>query len=386
MIIVCDVDRVVIDEDCDLCKSIIFFAICSLGFRRKLGKQAAYPNLLGPMDSAGPGTSSTGPATSSSSSMMDPTAGSSYNPNPSSSSPSTSAGNYFDLSNYATSSSSSTAAAAAAASAAVNGHHSSDLYAAAALMASYSSTYPHRSHFPPTNSSCSSSSSLTTNTTAPARITDETETGSHGHFSNGVHYSSGPSQSAYFSYANPTSHPPPSASFDPHNHFYANPFAGFLDQKHALLPATLSCYDHHSASTNYWKNLRFSFSVCVSSYLRLLRLLLLLFRWSLRSFVLIFSLRQVKDFHWNLMMCNRQLSLDLQDNSLDCLRVSLFPRVHRSMRKWLVASFPPTVPSRQSIGTVRLFVSSGDGTMMLSIHQNWSIDIASQSSKLFSHW
>ena len=200
------------------------------------------------MDPSGTGTSSAGTATPSSSAMMDPTAVSSYNPNPSSSSPSTSSGNYFDLSNYATSSSSSTAAAAA-----VNGHHSSDLYAAAALMASYSSTYPHRSHFPPTNSSCSSSSSSTTTTasTSNARITDEIEAGSHGHFSNGVHYSSGPSQSAYFSYPNPATHPPSSASFDPHNHFYANPFAGFLDQKHALLPASLSCYDHHSASTNY---------------------------------------------------------------------------------------------------------------------------------------
>ena len=195
-----------------------------------------------------------GTTTSSSSSTMDPTAVSSYNPNPSSSSPSTSTGigpgNYFDLSNYATSSSST-------ATAAVNGHHSSDLYAAAAFMAaSYSSTYPHRSHFTAANSSCSSSSTTTTTPlTTNARITDETDSGSHVHFANGVHYSSGPSQpAAYFPYGNPPTHPPTSSSFDPHNHFYANPFAGFLDQKHSLLPASLSCYDHHpstAASSHY---------------------------------------------------------------------------------------------------------------------------------------
>ena len=226
---------------------VLFFY--HLGFRRKLGKQPAYPNLLSQMDptiTTTPG----GTTTSSSSSTMDPSAVSSYNPNPSSSSPSTSTGvgggNYFDLSNYA-SSSSSTAAA-------VNGHHSSDLYAAAALMASYSSTYPHRSHFTPTNSSCSSSSLSTTTTTAlttNARITDETDSGSHVHFANSVHYAPSPSQSAYFSYGNPPTHPPTSSSFDPHNHFYANPFAGFLDQKHSLLPASLSCYEHHPSSSNY---------------------------------------------------------------------------------------------------------------------------------------
>jgi hypothetical protein len=218
-----------------------------IGFRRKLGKQPAYPNLLGQMDptiTTTPG----GTATSSSSSTIDPSAVSSYNPNPSSSSPSTSTGigaaNYFDLSNYAASSS----------TAAVNGHHSSDLYAAAALMASYSSTYPHRSHFTTSNSSCSSSSSSTTTTTAlttNARITDETDSGSHVHFTNNVHYASVPTQSAYFSYGNPPTHPPTSSSFDPHNHFYTNPFAGFLDQKHSLLPATLSCYEHHPSSSNY---------------------------------------------------------------------------------------------------------------------------------------
>ncbi|CAF0753724.1 unnamed protein product [Adineta steineri] len=219
------------------------------GFRRKLGKQSAYPNLLGQMDTT-VSTNSNGTATSSTSSAMDPSAVSSYNPNPSSSSPSTSTGvgptNYFDLSNYAASSSSTTAA--------VNGHHSSDLYAAAALMASYSSTYPHRSHFTTNNSSCSSSTSSTTNTNAlstNARITDDTDSGSHVHFANSVHYGSGPSQSTYFSYGNPPTHPPTSSSFDPHNHFYANPFAGFLDQKHSLLPATLSCYDHHPSSSNY---------------------------------------------------------------------------------------------------------------------------------------
>jgi len=227
---------------------VYFVFFYPIGFRRKLGKQSAYPNLLVQMDPsviATPG----GTATSSSSSTMDPSAASSYNPNPSSSSPSTSTGvgapNYFDLSNYAASSSSTGA---------VNGHHSSDLYAAAALMASYSSTYPHRSHFTPTNSSCSSSSSTTTTTTAlttNARITDETDSGSHVHFTNSVHYASGPSQSAYFSYGNPPTHPPTSSSFDPHNHFYANPFAGFLDQKHSLLPATLSCYEHHPSSSNY---------------------------------------------------------------------------------------------------------------------------------------
>ncbi len=202
------------------------------------------------MDQAMTATPS-GTATSSSSSTMDPSAGSSYNPNPSSSSPSTSAGvgagNYFDLSNYATSSSSTAAA--------VNGHHSSDLYAAAALMASYSSTYPHRSHFTTTNSSCSSSAPPSTTTTnalsTNARITDETDSGSHVHFTNSVHYASVPSQSAYFAYGNPPTHPPTSSPFDPHNHFYANPFAGFLDQKHSLLPATLSCYDHHPSSSNY---------------------------------------------------------------------------------------------------------------------------------------
>lgn len=222
-----------------------------LGFRRKLGKQPGYPNLLGQLDST-VATNAGGIATSSSSSSnMDPTTVNSYNSNPSSSSPSTSTGigaaNYFDLSNYAASSSSTAAAA-------VGGHHSSDLYAAAALMASYSSTYPHRSHFTANNASCSSSSSSTTTTTAlttNARVTDETDSGSHVHFTNSVHYASGPSQSAYFSYGNPPTHPPTSSSFDPHNHFYANPFAGFLDQKHSLLPATLSCYDHHPSSSNY---------------------------------------------------------------------------------------------------------------------------------------
>jgi hypothetical protein len=191
-----------------------------------------------------------GTATSSSSSTMDPSAVNSYNPNPSSSSPSASTGvgaaNYFDLSNYAASSSSTTGA--------VNGHHSSDLYAAAALMASYSSTYPHRSHFTGNNSSCSSSTSSTTTTnalTTNARMADETDSGSHVHFTNSVHYASGPTQSAYFSYGNPPTHPSTSSSFDPHNHFYANPFAGFLDQKHPLLPATLSCYEHHPSSSNY---------------------------------------------------------------------------------------------------------------------------------------
>ena len=233
-----------------------------VGFRRKLGKQSNYPNLLGQMDASNT-VNTGGPATSSSSSTMDPSTANSYNSNPSSSSPSTStgvgAGNYFDLSNYAASSSST--------SAAVNGHHSSDLYAAAALMASYSSTYPHRSHhFPNTNASCSSSSSSTagvaagtagsaaavaTASNAHARISDETDAGAHVHFTNNVHYPSGPSQSAYFSYGNPPAHPPTSSSFDPHNHFYPNPFAGVLDQKHALLPASLSCYDHHSASSNY---------------------------------------------------------------------------------------------------------------------------------------
>jgi hypothetical protein len=229
----------------------LFTFFFHVGFRRKLGKQPAYPNILGSMDPAMTATPG-GTATSSSSSTMDPSAGSSYNPNPSSSSPSTSAGvgagNYFDLSNYATSSSSTAAAAA------VNGHHSSDLYAAAALMASYSSTYPHRSHFTPTNSSCSSSAPSTTTTNAlstNARITDETDSGSHVHFTNSVHYASVPSQSAYFAYGNPPTHPPTSSPFDPHNHFYGNPFAGFLDQKHSLLPATLSCYDHHPSSSNY---------------------------------------------------------------------------------------------------------------------------------------
>ncbi|CAF3704485.1 unnamed protein product [Rotaria socialis] len=218
------------------------------GFRRKLGKQSGYPNLLGQLDSTVT-TNTNGMATSSSSSTMDPNAMNSYNPNPSSSSPSTStgigAGNYFDLSNYAASSSST---------AGVSGHHSSDLYAAAALMASYSSTYPHRSHFTANNSSCSSTSSPTTNTnalTTNARVTDETDPGSHVHFTNSVHYASGPSQSPYFSYGNPPTHPPTSSSFDPHNHFYGNPFAGFLDQKHSLLPASLSCYDHHPSSSNY---------------------------------------------------------------------------------------------------------------------------------------
>ena len=185
---------------------------------------------------------------------MDPSAVSSFNPNASSSSPSTSTsaatGNYFDLSNYAASSSSTAAAAAAAA---VNGHPSSDLYAAAALMASYSSTYPHRSHFPGTNSSCSSSNPTTgpTSSANNVRLTDETEHGSHGHFAGNLHYPSNPSQPSYFPYANSANHGPSTSSFDPHNHFYANPFAGFLDQKHALLPATLSCYDHHSSSSNY---------------------------------------------------------------------------------------------------------------------------------------
>ncbi|UJR37949.1 hypothetical protein I4U23_030634 [Adineta vaga] len=219
------------------------------GFRRKLGKQPVYPNLLGQIDSNVSGAANGTATSSSSTSVLDPSAIGSYNSNPSSSSPSTStgvgAGNYFDLSNYAASSSTASA---------VNGHHSSDLYAAAALMASYSSTYPHRSHFTTNNSSCSSSASSTTNTTAlstNARITDETDSGSHAHFTNNVHYASGPSQSAYFSYGNPPTHPQTSSSFDPHNHFYANPFAGFLDQKHALLPATLSCYDHHPSSSNY---------------------------------------------------------------------------------------------------------------------------------------
>lgn len=220
------------------------------GFRRKLGKQANYPNILTQMDptlTTTPG----GTTTSSSSSTMDPSAVSSYNPNPSSSSPSTStgvgAGNYFDLSNYAASSSSTAAAAA------VNGHHSSDLYAAA-LMASYSSPYPHRSHFTAANSSCSSSTTTTNALTTNARVTDETDSGSHVHFANSLHYTSGPSQPAYFPYGNPSTHPPTSSSFDPHNHFYPNPFAGFLDQKHSLLPASLSCYEHHpstTASTNY---------------------------------------------------------------------------------------------------------------------------------------
>lgn len=255
MIIVCDED---LEVNCRLIfflslfvYFLLFVLFHPVGFRRKLGKQPAYPNLLGQID---PTTTATpgGTATSSSSSTMDPTAVTSYNPNPSSSSPSTSTsvgpGNYFDLSNYAVSSSSTAAAAA------VNGHHSSDLYAAAALMASYSSTYPHRSHFPANNSSCSSSSSSTTNTTAlttNARIADETDSGSHVHFANNVHYPSGPSQPAYFSYGNPSTHPPTSSPFDAHNHFYTNPFAGFLDQKHSLLPATLSCYDHHPTSSNY---------------------------------------------------------------------------------------------------------------------------------------
>ncbi|CAF3411589.1 unnamed protein product [Rotaria sp. Silwood1] len=222
------------------------------GFRRKLGKQPGYPNLLSQLDSTVT-TNANGIATSSST-TMDPSTANSYNPNPSSSSPSTSsagigATNYFDLSNYAASSSTTAAAAAA-----VSGHHSSDLYAAAALMASYSSSYPHRSHFTTNNSSCSSSSSSTTNTnalTTNARITDESDSGTHVHFTNSVHYASGPSQSTYFSYGNPPTHSSTSSSFDPHNHFYANPFAGFLDQKHSLLPATLSCYDHHPSSSNY---------------------------------------------------------------------------------------------------------------------------------------
>lgn len=230
---------------------VLFFY--PVGFRRKLGKQPNYPNLLGQIDSTVT-TTPNGTATSSSSSTMDPSAVSSYNPNPSSSSPSTSTGvgggNYFDLSNYAASSSSTAAAAAA-----VNGHPSSDFYAAAALMASYSSTYPHRSHFPTNNSSSSSTSSSSTTTTTAlttnARIADETDSGSHVHFANSVHYASGPSQSSYFSYGNPPTHPPTSSSFDPHNHFYTNPFAGFLDQKHTLLPATLSCYNHHPSSSNY---------------------------------------------------------------------------------------------------------------------------------------
>ena len=124
--------------------------------------------------------------------------------------------------------------------------------------------------------------------------------------------------------------------------------------------------------------------VCVSSYLR--RLLLFLFRWSLRSFVLNFLSGRWTAFTeiwWWCVIDNYHL---ICKTTLSIVFVSLFPRVHRSTRKWLVASFPPTVPSRQSIGTVRLFVSSGDGTMMLSIHQNWSIDIACQSSSLFSHW
>lgn len=236
-----------------ICLSSNVYFLClvlfhPVGFRRKLGKQSAYPNLLGQID---PTTTGTPGGTATSSSTMDPTAVSSYNPNPSSSSPSTSTGvgggNYFDLSNYAVSSSSSAAAA-------VNGHHSSDLYAAAALMASYSSTYPHRSHFTANNSSCSSSSSTTTTTTAlttNARITDETDSGSHVHFSNNVPYPSGPPQPAYFPYGNPSSHPPTNSPFDTHNHFYTNPFAGFLEQKHSLLPATLSCYDHHPSSSNY---------------------------------------------------------------------------------------------------------------------------------------
>ncbi|CAF0731386.1 unnamed protein product [Rotaria sordida] len=222
------------------------------GFRRKLGKQSGYPNLLGQLDSTVV-TNVSGIATSSSSSSstMDPSTINSYNPNPSSSSPSTSTGisaaNYFDLSNYAASSSSTAAA--------VSGHHSSDLYAAAALMASYSSTYPHRSHFTTNNSSCSSSSSASTTTTnaltTNARVTDENDSGAQVHFTNSVHYAPGPSQSAYFSYGNPPTHPSTNSSFDPHNHFYTNPFAGFLDQKHSLLPSTFSCYDHHPSSSNY---------------------------------------------------------------------------------------------------------------------------------------
>lgn len=122
-------------------------------------------------------------------------------------------------------------------------------------MASYTSTYPHRSHFAAANASCSSSGSSTTNAGAlatNARIGDETDSAAHVHFGNNVHYAPGPSQSSYFAYgAGPVAHPPTSSSFDPHNHFYPNPFAGFLDQKHALLPATLSCYEHHPSSSNY---------------------------------------------------------------------------------------------------------------------------------------
>lgn len=230
------------------------------GFRRKLGKQSGYTNLLGPIDSTITGGSTGGSGTASSSSVMDSSGINAYNSNPSSSSPSTStgisAGNYFDLSNYATAATTATSSSSSSSSATptVNGHHSSDLYAAAALMASYSSSYPHRSHFPPANSNCSSTTSsvtTTTNSVTNARITDDLENGSHVHFPNNVHYTSGPSQSAYFPYGAPGTHTPPTTSFDPHNHFYGNPFAGFLDQKHTLLPPTLSCYDHHSSASNY---------------------------------------------------------------------------------------------------------------------------------------